>query len=418
MSGSGTPKNILHVVREFLSALRHQARYKRNWPLLILIAVLLVPAPIFGLWLCIQGYLEAMFGLVLSVGSDLKWLQWWCGCSIGFLAVVAYVLSKRHGAIQTVLTETGRKIEPGVDPKENFLFGEVQEAANELGLEAPPVFLFQPRPHDPIDSTCAYAGPLDSGQVAITESTWSLCTEPGEIRMLVRHELAHIKHRDGFVDAILVAITFPCALLLMGAVLLTACFTIPVFFGLFCYALAVASGNAVAVQSTRMGLYAVAANPFWLALIQISLGLLVVTALLEAYRCGVSRASERAADKFAIGSLDAESVRRGLELIRIEEGTYGDQPEPISWGCCLISSRALVGWMLGSRARRDSRAEALKWWGRWIGNAIAVPLFLCLHLPGAPLVRKGLWRLYRTHPTPSEREAFALEIMGGDGGRI
>lgn len=414
MSGSRPRGGLSQSIKDLWFAVREQARYKRSWPLLALILIFLVPSPVFGLWLGIRAYINAAFGFDLSFGADITWLKWWSSCSVALLVVVAFSLAKAQEAVRKVLEETGREILPGQDPREDILLAEVKAAADELGLEPPPVFIYQPRPNDCIDFTGVFAGLLDAGQIAITKSTWSRCEESGEIRVLVRHELAHIKHRDGFVGTVLAAITLPFAWLLMAAVMITGFFSLPVVFAACWYILACIFGSPRTIQPAQINLHT-AVNPVWLLMVKGTLALLIVTALLEAYRCWGSRARERAADRFAVRSVGSRDVQRGLALIRLEEGVYGEKPAPVTWLGCQISGRALVGWMSGSRAPRQKRADALQGWGRMVGNLIAGPLFVVLHLPGASVVRRVMWRLYRTHPTPSEREAAAMKILEEDG---
>ncbi|TNC98651.1 MAG: hypothetical protein FD119_122 [Stygiobacter sp.] len=206
--------------------------------------------------------------------------------------------------------------------------------------KVPDVHLIEPGDHALAHAALAHAGFIDRGRVALHEVVVAECSAV-DLRLIIRHELAHIKNRDGVVRA--VVDVFKRAVDGIGKTALTYLFG---FGGLLLFALAAFVGINLLfgqpvqqVLSGAMGMWPLGAG---------IAGVVTAVAAVTAYVFWVYRRQEFNADLMAAIGIGRQHVEMGVHLIHGIEGDAAIPPKGV-----LAAFR---------------------------------------------------WRLLRTHPTPTERE--------------
>lgn len=260
--------------------------------------------------------------------------------TIYFSAVMSTVGGRKKAVLEN-LAKHSRRLISGEAPADDAIMSEVMAQAAEMSIRnVPDVHLIQPGDHVLAHAALAHAGFIDKGRVALHEFVVSECSAE-DLRLIIRHELAHIKNRDGVVRAVVDVLK--SAVDGIGKTILTYLFG---FGGLLVFALAafvcinLLFGQPVSqVLSGGLGMLPLGAG---------IVGVITVVATVTAYVFWVYRRQEFNADLIAATGIGRQHVEMGVRLIHGIEGDAAIPPKGV-----LAAFR---------------------------------------------------WRLLRTHPTPTERE--------------
>ncbi|WP_168220297.1 M48 family metalloprotease [Azospirillum thermophilum] len=309
---------------------------------------------------------------------------------------------------------------------EDRMLREVAEQCRALGIARPPaVHACDPEVFD--RGPFAHAGLVDGGRVGIPEP-WLHGPTPRALRFVVGHELSHVLHRDGFIHEVVSAfialfLRLP-GTLCAAFVLLLIVVAVPVSAA----AVALAAVMAAVVRDAGPLLAVLAAIPEIIVGIPsipqvkgaatIAVGVACVGGGLVLYRLWVGRRQELKADETALRVAGAEAAHEGIDLIARLEGASGEGPVPLTrehYRGAVVGALTAVAALLLPRGGETHGARltlaVAAWVGVHVGDVLWRSADALKRLPGAEVVRHGVWRLTRTHPTPAERKRHVERLL-------
>ena len=325
----------LEHIQEFVRAIARQASLRATWPALLVLTAAFLFAVAFIAQLIVEAFVE-------KLGFPL-WLSFAGIGSLVYVVKVGMTISQRNAAMHANLSQHSRRLLPGVSIEDDGLIDQVRTQAEDMSVrQLPDIHVIISGVHSLDYAAFAPCGFVDRGRVAIHELVLNRYS-PQNLTFLIRHELAHIKDRDGVVRAAIDVFRGAVDELGKGAM-------IYLFGGLafvVIFVLLILSLTLILGQTTTE--VAVAGVKISMPLIGGVAAVIAVINAVTAYSFWVCRWQEFKADAMAAAGLSPDQVRTGVELVQFLEGDAANLPQ------------------------------------------------------GSFLARLR-WRMARTHPTPSQRE--------------
>lgn len=321
-------------VKEFFRALVRQSRLPSTWPALILLVVATFGTSILAVQIGVEAFFKVQTGLPF-------WITGLAILAALYFSAVVTLIGDRRKAILEDLERYSRKLVPGCAAADDAIIDEVMAQVTDMGIwRIPDIHIVQPGDHPLAYAAQAHAGFIDRGRVALHEFVVAECCAE-DLRMIIRHELAHIKNRDGVVRAavdVVKRVVDYC-----GQQLMTYFIGLG---GLFAFIITAFIGIGALSGAPLKQTLAGAAG-----MIPVGAGIASVSAVIigvTSYVLWVYRRQEFNADRMAATGIGRQYVETGVRQLHLLEGDDAIPPK---------------GMMAALR-----------------------------------------WRLLRTHPTPTERE--------------
>lgn len=411
------------ALKELFRALRVQVDLPQTWPVLLVTVILALPMCGFILVTLAGIVVEAWFGQAQIPMDVPGWLQAWVFASGFYLLVLVTLLDDGRKAIIKRLALVGGLAESGRDHKTNRLLEEVEAQCRAAGIaRLPDVYVYDQAEFR--YGAFAHAGLMDNGRVALP-SDWLEHLSDEELRFIVGHELSHIRHRDGFVSALVrsftVAFTLvPLALcslpIVMAAVLAAVLLVVSVVMSFVFLVFGGAPLQPLAAWGNSMA--RLVHEPFFVGPSIILSSLLVVSAVLETYKLWVRRRQELKADELAAALVGGPDARRGIEWVVSLERAGGHGPGPVTADGCRQAMRgvfAYLAWFVWDKAEKTEGERALVVFLSLLANGLGFLLYglwrAISWIPGTRGIPWALWRLARTHPTSEQRQRHLEKIL-------